>query len=122
MKKAVISALLICCMAWVLPAAAQGVLPASPGGWASSGNSNVIGPPQLQTFAGDQADVLREYGVLAAEQRQYTQKQQTITLTLYKMVDPSAAYGAFTFLRDPAMRRLDVGDSVSYAAAAKDKA
>ncbi len=110
-------------------ASAQGILPANPGGWDAAGGANVVGPAQLQNFAGEQSEILREYGVIAAEQRQYlsgagagAQDRQTVTLTLYKMVDPTAAYGAFTFLRDPAMRRMNLGDSVAYAAAGSDRA
>jgi hypothetical protein len=38
------------------------------------------------------------------------------------MVDPSAAYGVFTFFRDPQMQPLDLGDSVSFAAASRNRA
>ena len=108
--------------AWGLSARAQGLLPAAAGGWTASGNASIVAPAQLQSVAAAQTDVLREYGVISAEQRQYTQGQQTFSLTLYRMVDPSAAYGAFTFLRDPQMGAIDLGDSVSYAAATRDRA
>jgi len=108
--------------AWALSARAQALLPAGAGGWTASGNATTIAPAQLESVASGQADVLREYGVTSAEQRQYTQGQQTFSITLYRMVDPSAAYGAFTFLRDPRMGAIDPGDSVSYAAATRDRA
>jgi hypothetical protein len=38
------------------------------------------------------------------------------------MVDPTAAYGAFTSFRDPDMEPLDLGDSASFAVAARDRA
>ena len=107
---------------WELSATAQGLLPASVGGWTASGGAPTVSAGQLESVAGERAGLLREYGLTSAEQRQYTQGQQTASLTLYRMVDPSAAYGAFTFLRGPQMRPLDLGDSVSFAAATGDRA
>ena len=107
---------------WVSSATAQGLLPASMGGWTASGGSSSLAAGQIERVAGDRAEVVREYGLTSAEQRQYAQDQQTASATLYRMVDPSAAYGAFTSFRDPQMQSLDLGDSVSFAAAARDRA
>ncbi|HEY4579711.1 MAG TPA: DUF6599 family protein, partial [Candidatus Acidoferrales bacterium] len=101
MKKRTISATVMLVVVWELSATAQGLLPASVGDWPASGGAPTVSAGQLESVAGDQAGLLREYGLTSAEQRQYTQDQQTASLTLYRMVDPSAAYGAFTFLREP---------------------
>lgn len=121
MKKRTISGALLLVLVWEISALAQGLLPASAGDWTASANASLLAPAQLEAVAADQADVLREYGVTSAEQRQYARGQQTASITLYRMVDPSAAYGAFTFLRDAQMQPLDLGDSVSYAATARDR-
>jgi hypothetical protein len=121
-KKRTISAAVLLVFVWELSALAQGLLPAAAGGWTASGSASIVASGQLESVADGRADVLREYGLNSAEQRQYTQGQHTVTITLYRMVDPTAAYGAFTFLRDPQMQPLDLGDSVSFAAAAHDQA
>jgi len=107
---------------WELSAAAQGVLPSSVGDWTTSGVAPTVSAEQLDSVAGERAGLLREFGLNSAEQRQYRQGQQTASITLYRMADPSAAYGVFTFLREPQMRPLDLGDSVSFAAATGDSA
>jgi hypothetical protein len=121
-KKQTIAGALLLLFVGETSALAQGLLPGSAGGWTASGVVSVVAPAQLRAIAAGQADVLREYGVTSAERRQYAQGQQTASITLYRMVDPSAAYGAFTFLRDAQMQPLDLGDSVSYAAGTGDRA
>jgi hypothetical protein len=121
-KKRTISGAILLMLAWQISALAQGLLPDASGRWTASGNANMIKPAQLESVAANQADVLREYGVTSAEQRNYSQGQQTASVTLYRMTDPSAAYGAFTFLRDSQMGDLDLGDSVAYAAGDTNKA
>ena len=107
---------------WASSAPAQGLLPETVGGWTASGAAPIVSAGQLERIAGDRAELLREYGLTSAEQRQYTRGQETASITLYRMVDPSAAYGVFTFFRDPQMQPLDLGDSVSFAAAGPDRA
>ena len=102
--------------------AAQSVLPVSFGSWTASTPPAQISARDLESLAQDKADMLREYGVSSAEKAAYTQNGQAITVVLYKMTDPSAAFGAFTFLR-----RLDLapipspGDPVAYAAGSKTR-
>src|ERR1700722_1411940 len=100
--------------------AAQGVLPPSFGEWTISGNETQMAPKDLEQVVADKAAALREYGVVATEQAGYSQGAQSATITLYRMTDPSAAFGAFTLLRDPAMMPLTLGASVAYGASAKD--
>jgi hypothetical protein len=107
---------------WQITAAAQSILPNSAGSWSASANSTIVAKGQLESVAQEHADILREYGALSAEQRPYAQGQETASVTLYRMFDPSAAYGAFTYLRETQMSDLDLGDSAAYAAGAKDKA
>jgi hypothetical protein len=115
-NKRAISASFLLLFVWQISARAQGLLPGSAGRWTAAGNAPLVAPAQLDSVAPGQADILREYGVLSAEQRQYAQDQQAVTITLYRMTDPSAAYGAFTFLRGEQLQPLNLGESVSYAA------
>jgi hypothetical protein len=52
---------------------------------------------------GANASVIREYGFEAIEHREYSQAKGKcgLAISLFRMVDPTAAYGAFTFLRPP---------------------
>ena len=60
---------------------------------------------QIEQLASERANILREYGINGGERRDYANGTGQLTVTLYRMVDPSAAFGAFTFLRDPDMAR-----------------
>jgi len=57
--------------------------------------------------------------VKSVEQRVYAKGAQTASLTLYRLRDPSSAYGAYTFLRDNSMSAVDLG---SYAGASRERA
>jgi hypothetical protein len=104
----------------VAAAQAQTVLPSSFGGWTASAPVVQIAPRDLGSVAQDKVDVLREYGVTSAEKADYAQNGQMADVVLYKMTDPSAAYGAFTFLRGNDVEPITgAGDSVAYAAGSK---
>jgi uncharacterized protein DUF6599 len=110
----------ILCLAVVaLPAAAQGILPSTFAGWTASGAPTVIPPTGLDSLLGPDAAAFREYVVKSAEQRTYSQGAQTATITLYRMRDPSSAYGAYTFLLNDSLSTVPVG---SYASASRDRA
>jgi hypothetical protein len=122
LKKRIIPATILLMAAWAPSAPAQGLLPATVGGWVASRAAATVSAGQLESIAGNRAALLREYGFTSAEQREYAQGQQTASITLYRMVDPSAAYGIFTLFRDPQMQPLDLGDSVSFSAAGANRA
>ncbi len=96
-------AILLC----VVPAAAQQYLPNQLAGWTGS-PLTTYEPAALESIVGDEAAVLREYGVRRAERRTYMRGNDSFTLTLFRMQDPSAAYGAFHFLRGDRMVRADI--------------
>ncbi len=103
--------------------AAQGVLPPSFSGWTISAPGAQISARDLASLAQDKADILREYGISSAEKADYAQNGQPATVVLYKMTDPSAAFGAFTFLRNGDLAPIPApGDSVAYAAGSKSRA
>jgi hypothetical protein len=90
--------LLIALGALVLPAAAQDLLPGSFSGWSGEPPTRV-GPANFEQVAPDLAPILRECGALLLETRTYTRGGDRLTVTLYRMQDPTGAYGVFTFLR-----------------------
>lgn len=102
-----------------LAAQTQAILPSSFGAWTASGAATRVPPAQIEQLASDSGAVLREYGIAAGERRDYANGDEKLTVTLYGMVDPSAAFGAFTFLRDPAMASVAAKNPVSYAATSK---
>lgn len=98
------------------PLVAQTFLPASLGAWTSSGAPVQALAQQIEQLANDRASVMREYGVSSGERREYANANDKASVTLYRMVDPSAAFGAFTFLRDPDMALPAPVTAASYAA------
>ncbi len=101
---------------WSAPLAAQDVLPPNVGTWTASGSTTQVPAQQIEQLANDRANILREYGITSGERRDYTSGNDKITVTLYRMVDPSAAFGAFTFFRDPDMALPAPITAASYAA------
>jgi hypothetical protein len=77
-------------------------LPNSFAGWSGTVKSGVT-PSQLFNFDDGTVDTrkpaLEEYGVTGAEGCAYLRGSQKLLVTLYRMKDPSGAYGDFTFLR-----------------------
>jgi hypothetical protein len=101
---------------WSAPLAAQNLLESSVGTWTASGAPTQVPAQQIEQLAGERSNILREYGITSGERREYTSGNDRITVTLYRMVDPSAAFGAFTFYRDPDMALTVPITSASYAA------
>lgn len=111
-----IGCVLIFAALFVPGASAQSLLPPVFGDWSIS-QSGAPQPPTLDQAAGDNAAAIREYGFEAIEQQQYAHGNEALTATLYRMSDPTAAYGAFTFLRTPEMRASGVAKSAAQFAA-----
>jgi hypothetical protein len=101
------------------PAAAQGILPSTFAGWTAAASSTFIPPTGLDPLLGPDTAAFREYIVKSVEQRSYTQQAQGISVTLYRLRDPSSAYGAYTFLRNDTLSTANLG---SYASASHDRA
>jgi hypothetical protein len=110
----------ISCLAFAArPAAAQGILPSTFAGWTAAAPSTVTPPNGLDPLLGPDAAAFREYVPKSVEQRSYTQGAQSASITLYRLRDPSSAYGAYTFLRSDALSAADLG---SYAGASNERA
>jgi hypothetical protein len=85
-------------------------VPASFAGWTQTGTQQAItsensgsGPAWLSLWP-----VIQEYGFDSGWVQQYTRDGKTISVTLYRMKDPSGAYGLYSFLRTPDMARAAI--------------
>jgi len=110
---------MLCLVVAAFPAAAQGILPSAFSAWTAAAPSTAVPPSGLDSLVGPDTPAFREYIVKSVEQRSYTQGAQTASVTLYRLRDPSSAYGAYTFLRSDALSAADLG---SYASASHDRA
>jgi hypothetical protein len=94
-----------------VPASAQGILPNSFAGWNGTASAGLT---PLNVYDGDhngiknaqeQATARQEYGLLSGEEGTYSLGKDTLRATLYRMKDPSGAYGLYSYLRSPEMER-----------------
>jgi hypothetical protein len=110
---------ILCLAALSHPVAAQNILPSSFAGWTASAPSAVIPLTGLDRLLGADAGAFREYVVKSVEQRPYVQGAQTASITLYRLRDPSSAYGAYTFLRNDSLSPVNLA---SFSSASRDRA
>lgn len=101
-----------------VPAAAQDLLPPAFSGWQGEAPSRVASG-RLEQVVGDLAPVLREYDALFLETRTYSRGKERLTVTVYRMKDPTGAYGVFTFLRTNKMAGGKLG---KHSALSSDRA
>lgn len=102
-------AVALCAVAISPAIAAQGLLPASFGGWTAESSESAT-QSTLEKLAGANAAALREYGALSGERRAYRRGSDRLAATVYHLRDATGAYGAATFLRSHAMRPADLGE------------
>jgi hypothetical protein len=99
-----------------LPAAAQGILPGSFAGWTANAKGGLAPPvihdgDHVASFpAANEAAVMKEYGLVAGEQAAYAKGSNTLDVKLYRMKDPSGAYGEYSYLRTPDMVHADIAE------------
>jgi hypothetical protein len=99
---------------FALPTYAQGILPPSISGWTAQGSATNPG-----AMDNSQSSAFREYGYVSGETRSYVQANNRIDAALYKFKDPSGAYGAYSFLRQPDMAKADLTE---HSSASSDRA
>jgi len=91
---------------------AAGELPESLRAW-EGGPLQTISLPQLASSAGENAAVLREYGFLGGERREYSRPGATLIATLWLMEDATGSYGLFTFLSEAGMTSTRIQDDAT---------
>jgi len=98
-----------------IPASAQGILPSSFAGWTGDPQPGIPAPVVYSDHiasmaAGQLAATQQEYGFVSGEQAAYSRANEKLQVTLYRMKDPSGAYGIYSYLRSPDMLRADITD------------
>lgn len=105
--------LLICAVlffALTRPASAQRLLPSSFGEWSSAGPYTA---KALLTYA--QGIPFGEYGFTSAQKQSYKHNGVSLDVEVYAFKDPSGAYGAYSFLITPDLKRGDLAEHSSIA-------
>jgi len=123
-RRFILTVPLLCLAAF--PALAQRILPSSVAAWqpcsqaaASPLSSNPPGPAPSSRDALPENevaypnDVLSEYGLSSTEKESYCRGSELLDATLFRMNDPSGAYGVYSYLRTPGMSRADFTDHSS---------
>jgi hypothetical protein len=90
----------------LIPASAQKpILPHHFADWSVGGLvTSVIGEDRITHT------IKQEYGLVSVEEGDYTRGKDWLNVTLYKMKDPSGAYGFYSYLRAPDMAHEELGD------------
>lgn len=96
----------------VLGAAAQAQLPDSFNGWETK-SFRPIAAARLEEAAGNDAAMLREYGFVSGERREYARDTAGLNVILWKLRDSSGAFGLFTFYRDIGTATLEAPDRIA---------
>jgi hypothetical protein len=91
-----------------IPAFAQSRLPDRFAGWTGETVVGVFAAEVPKPLAVANSDVLREYGAESLQRRNYSHGSASLAVTLYRMHDPTSAYGAFTFLQDDTLSPSDL--------------
>jgi hypothetical protein len=89
----------------VIPASAQGTLPARFADWSAGGLHSEVVAEDPVTHSAEQ-----EYGIVFIEKATYSRGQDAWEVSLYRMKDPSGAYGLYSYLRSPDMAHTSSGD------------
>ena len=96
-----------------LPASAQGILPRSFAGWSGNAKPGVAEPTiyngdKIGSVTAERTQAaIKEYGFVSGENGEYSRGSETLQVNLYKMKDPSGAYGLYSYLRAIDMPHAD---------------
>lgn len=96
-------------------AAAQSILPLSFSGWTENSKS-AFAPAEMPAVSGASADgrqlmaVAEEYGFASGERATYVHGADQIDVMVYRMKDPSGAYGEYSYLRTQDMPHSDLAE------------
>jgi uncharacterized protein DUF6599 len=98
-------------------ASAQSVLQQSFADWSVQPSAEKFSVPFLA--GGADGPVVQEFGYKSFDYQKYSRGKETLDVTLYQMIDPTAAYGAFTYFRQPNMASSKL---TQYAAVSPNRA
>jgi hypothetical protein len=81
--------------------------------WIKGAKPDIYEKKQLFQYINGAADVFFEYGFLRVISQKYTEGERTLLLDIYQMESAEAAFGIFSFRRDPSSKTLDIGGGCS---------
>jgi len=81
----------------VVAGVSNGTLPDAFASWTARSAEIPIAPAAIAV----NAQVLQEYGLVAVSQRTYLNSAETLEVTLYRLKDPTGAYGFYSYMRTP---------------------
>ena len=64
-------------------------------------------------FSNNDAPVVLEYGLVSGEHREYANRDQTLSVNLWRMKDASGGFGLYTFYRDIGTASMDQPDRIA---------
>jgi hypothetical protein len=99
-----------------LPAAAQSVLPSSFAGWSVQRLPLEEALQVSDAFAAPRVEISDEYGLVSMETERFIRNPETLKVMLFKMKDPSGAYGLYSYLRTQDMPRADLAEHSAMSA------
>jgi hypothetical protein len=116
-RSCALGVLLIATLLSAIPARAQSVLPLSFAGWTQSAKEP-FAPTAASASASpgnpSQATVVAsEYGFSSGERATYRRGADKLDVAVYRMKDPSGAYGEYSYLRMQEMTRSDLAEHSS---------
>ncbi len=103
------AALLLSSLAWAASPQSSKLLPRAFADWKQSVPEASAVPDPAN------AAVLREYGLKRAATTTYASGARRLTVRAWRFADATGAFGAFTFLRQPSMKAVDVGQGGAVA-------
>jgi hypothetical protein len=93
-----------------LPAFAQDILPREFAGWNANARSSFDPTKDAAGQNSAPARVVTEYGFYNGEQCGYVHNSENLNVQLYRMRDPSGAYGLYSYLRTPDLPHADLAE------------
>jgi hypothetical protein len=82
----------------------------STGSWKADGKPKIFKGKQLYDYIDGGAEIFYEYGFTQAIAQRYILGDKSITVDIYEMTHPKAAFGIFSVQRDSEMPPLEAGD------------
>lgn len=84
--------------------------PALTGPWIPDGSPKMYRGADLFEYINGGAEIFHEYGFIRLIAQNYILGEQSVTIEVYEMEHPKAAFGIYSVQRDPEMPALDAGD------------
>lgn len=86
------------------------LLPAAAGAWKAKEPARVFKKDKLFDFIDGGAEIYYEYGFARAATREYLNGEDSVTVDVFEMSNPEAAFGIFSNERDPEGANPGIGD------------